>query len=168
MVGGGTIGQCLTVVSKVLGERDVFLLEPIEEKRRLAEKNGATALPPDLELLKEKLPDGADAAVEAVGIEETVLTALHALRPGGTLVLLGNLAKQVSLPLQHISSTEKRLVGTYGFNFQDFKTIVGWINEGRFDLDAMLTGSCNLDETPNVFAELASGARQAVKIVVEP
>lgn len=168
IVGGGTIGQCLVRVAKVLGGRDVFVLEPVEEKRKLAEKNGAVALPPDLELLKQHLPEGADAAIEAVGVEATVLSALEAIRPTGTLVLLGNLAKQVTLPLQHISSTEKRLVGSYGFNFRDFETIVGWINEGRFELDELLTGSCGLAQTPEVFADLASGRRQAVKIVVQP
>jgi threonine dehydrogenase-like Zn-dependent dehydrogenase len=81
---------------------------------------------------------------------------------------LGNLAKVVTLPLQHISNTEKRLAGTYGFNFADFQTIVGWINEGRFALNEMLTDTCSLEETPQVFADLASGRRQALKIVVEP
>lgn len=168
IVGGGTIGQCLATVAKLLGRWKVYLLEPIEEKRVLAEKNGAIALPPDLDKLKEYLPDGADAAVEAVGVQATVQTALDAISPGGTLVLLGNLAKQVSLPLQHISSTEKKLVGSYGFNQKDFRQVIDWINEGRFELAEMVTGTCSLEETATMFAELASGSRQAVKMVVVP
>ncbi|HVJ81547.1 MAG TPA: alcohol dehydrogenase catalytic domain-containing protein, partial [Planctomycetia bacterium] len=128
IVGAGTIGQCLVQVARLIGYEQVFVLEPLEEKRKLAEKNGAIALPSDLKLLAEKLPGGADGAIEAVGVEATVQTALEAVRPGGTLVLLGNLAKQVSLPLQHISSNEKHLVGTYGFNLRDFHQVMGWIN----------------------------------------
>jgi L-iditol 2-dehydrogenase len=168
IVGGGTIGQCLASVAKVLGRWKVVVLEPIEEKRKLAETNGAVALPPDLELLHKHFPGGADAAIEAVGVEKTVQFALDAVRPAGTLVLLGNLAKQVTLPLQHISSTEKHLVGSYGFSRDDFRKVVAWINEGKFDLEPLLTGTCTLDETPGVFEELATGRRQAVKIVVEP
>lgn len=168
VVGGGTIGQCVAMVGQVLGGRKIYLLEPLEEKRKLAEKTGAIALPSDLDVLHQHLPDGADCAIEAVGIEKTVLLALESIRARGTLVLLGNLAKQVTLPLQHISSNEKRLVGTYTFTFKEFETIVGWINQGRFDLKPLLTGACTLDETPEVFADLASGKRQAVKIVVEP
>jgi threonine dehydrogenase-like Zn-dependent dehydrogenase len=168
VVGGGTIGQCLVQVAKALGGIKVFLLEPIEDKRRLAEKYGAVALPPDLDALKRHLPDGADASVEAVGVEATVQTALESIRPGGTLVLLGNLAKQVTLPLQHISSNEKHLVGTYGFNLADFRQIVTWINEGRFELSPMVTGFLSLDEAPAMFADLASGKKQAIKMVLKP
>lgn len=168
IVGGGTIGQCLARVAQVIGKWNVYLLEPLAEKRELAAANGAIALEPDLEVLRRHLPDGADAAIEAVGVEKTVQLALETIRPAGTLVLLGNLAKEVKLPLQHISSNEKRLVGTYGFSADDFRVIVQWINEGKFDLTPLLTGTCTLDETPSIFADLASGARQAVKLVVEP
>ncbi|QDU62772.1 L-threonine 3-dehydrogenase [Planctomycetes bacterium Pan216] len=176
IVGGGTIGQSLAMVAKVMGKWDVYLMEPLEEKRALAERQGAKAIPSNVETLRAHLKEdhgsdaalGADAVIEAVGIEKTVLTALDAARPGGTVVLLGNLAKEVTLPLQHISSNEKHLVGTYGFNAQDFRQIVTWINEGRFDLTPMITGTCTLEETPRVFEDLAAGRRQAVKIVVEP
>jgi (R,R)-butanediol dehydrogenase/meso-butanediol dehydrogenase/diacetyl reductase len=168
IVGGGTIGQCLAKVARVLGKWKVFLLEPVAQKRQLAEREGAVALPPDLDQLKKHLPEGADAAIEAVGLESTVQTALEAIRPGGTVVLLGNLALKVTLPLQHISSNEKHLVGTYGFNARDFKTIVGWINERRFDLEPMISGSLPLEETPQAFEELASGRKQAIKLVVVP
>lgn len=168
VVGGGTIGQCLVRVAMVLGRLRVVVLEPLEDKRRLAEANGAVAVTPDLTAFGRHLPEGADAAIEAVGVESTVLLALETIRPAGTLVLLGNLAKEVRLPLQHISSNEKKLVGTYGFSAADFKVVVGWINEGRFDLSSLLTGTCTLEETPSVFADLAAGRRQAVKIVVEP
>ncbi len=168
IVGGGTIGQCLARVAQVMGRWQVYLLEPLAEKRSLAATTGATVLPPDLEELAKHLPNGADASIEAVGVEGTLLTSLRVIKPGGTLVVLGNLAKQVTLPYQEISSYEKKLVGSYGFSPSDFRTIIGWINEGKFELDSLLTGTCTLEETPQVFEELASGRRQAVKIVVEP
>jgi threonine dehydrogenase-like Zn-dependent dehydrogenase len=169
IVGGGTIGQCVAAVAKVLNRFDpVIVMEPLEDKRKLAARTGALAIPPDPKELEKIVPGGADASVEAVGVEATVLSALEAVRPGGTVVLLGNLAKSVSLPLQHISSNEKHLVGTYGFSLADFQQIVGWINEGRFDLAPMITGLLRLDEAPTAFADLASGKRQAVKLVVEP
>jgi L-iditol 2-dehydrogenase len=168
IVGGGTIGQCLARVAAVMGRWEVFLLEPLEEKRQLAATTGAKVLEPDLEVLKKHLPYGADASIEAVGVEATLLTSLRAIKPGGTLVVLGNLAKQVTLPYQEISSYEKKLVGSYGFSPSDFRTVIEWINEGRFDLEPLLSGTCDLEQTPRMFEELASGQRQAVKIVVEP
>src|SRR5690606_11652266 len=51
IVGGGTIGQCLARVAKILGRWEVYVLEPIAEKRQLVEQTGVTALPPELEKL---------------------------------------------------------------------------------------------------------------------
>ncbi len=168
IVGGGTIGQCITQVAKVMGRFDIIVLEPLAEKRAIAEKYGAKALPPDLSALREIWPAGAEGAIEAVGVNDTVNLGLEAIGPSGTLVLLGNLAKSVTLPLQQISSAEKRLVGSYGFNRQDFDQVIDWINQGKFDLKPMLSGECSLADTPAVFADLAEGRRQAIKIVVHP
>jgi threonine dehydrogenase-like Zn-dependent dehydrogenase len=168
IIGGGTIGQCLVRVARLLPGRDVFLLEPVSEKRALAESNGAKALPPDVAQLLDLAPGGTDAAVEAVGSEESVRLAINAVRPGGRVVLLGNLAKEVRVPLQQLISEEKQLVGSYGFNFRDFHVVVGWLNEGKLDMSLMLSGRCTLDEAPQVFADLAAGRRQAVKMVVVP
>ena len=69
IVGGGTIGQCLAAVSRVLGRfNQTIVMEPIEEKRRMAERTGAVAIPPDQQELQRLLPGGADASVEAVGV----------------------------------------------------------------------------------------------------
>ena len=67
-----------------------------------------------------------------------------------------------------MSSNEKRLIGTYGFNLADFREIVAAINAGRFDLAEMISGTLGLAETPAMFEELASGRRQAIKMVVKP
>ena len=108
IVGGGTIGQCLARVAQVMGHFKVYVLEPNPDKRTLAAKTGATVLPSHLEELEKYLPEGADSSIEAVGIEESLITSIRAIRPGGTAVVLGNLAKQVTIPYQEISSFEKK------------------------------------------------------------
>jgi 2-desacetyl-2-hydroxyethyl bacteriochlorophyllide A dehydrogenase len=168
IVGGGTIGLCLTIVAKAMGKKRIFLFEPIESKRALATRFGAVAMASNIDELRKHEPSLPDAAVEAVGIESTVQLALEAIAPSGTLVLLGNLAKTVSIPLQHVSSGEKKLVGSYGFNRADFDQVMTWLNAGKFDLDPLLSGECSLDEAPAVFEDLAIGKRQAIKIVVRP
>ena len=167
IVGGGTIGQCLARVALMLGRfGQVVVSEPMADKRAMVEAVGAKAVAPDQ--LDAQFDGGADAAIEAVGVAATVQAALQAVRPAGTLVLLGNLAKEVPLPLQHITSAEKTLVGSYGFNLADFRQVVEWINAGRFELAPMVSGTCTLEEAPEVFADLAAGRRQAVKLVVQP
>ena len=55
---------------------------------------------------------GADVAFEAVGIEATVRAAVGAVRKGGTVTLIGNLARDVSLPLQSVVTRQVRLQGS--------------------------------------------------------
>ena len=55
---------------------------------------------------------GADVALECVGIEATVRSAVLSVRKGGTVTLVGNLAKDVSLPLQSVVTRQIRLQGS--------------------------------------------------------
>jgi len=43
---------------------------------------------------------GADTAFEAVGLPQTVKTAIESVRKGGSITLIGNLKPSVELPLQ--------------------------------------------------------------------
>jgi L-iditol 2-dehydrogenase len=55
---------------------------------------------------------GVDVALEAVGRDETVQAAIHSVRKGGTVTLIGNIAPQVQIPLQVVVSRQLRLQGT--------------------------------------------------------
>ena len=55
---------------------------------------------------------GADVAFEAVGIEATVRAAIESVRKGGTVTLVGNLARDVSMPLQQVVTRQIRLQGS--------------------------------------------------------
>ena len=54
----------------------------------------------------------ADVAVEAAGVAATVGLAAMAVRKGGRVVLVGNLAPEVPLPLQVAVTGELELVGS--------------------------------------------------------
>lgn len=171
VVGAGTIGLGLTLALRQRGVARIFVLDKIPEKLALAERFGATPVHVEKvdpqEVLRAATGGyGADGAVEAVGQAGTVRECLRLTRPGGTVVLVGNLAQSVDLPLQEIVSQEKRLLGSYGFHFADFQRAMALINGGGLPLEALLTGECTLEETPAVMAALARGERLATKIVV--
>ena len=55
---------------------------------------------------------GADLTVEAVGISSTVRLAIDGTRPGGQVVLVGNVTPEVEMPLQSIVTREITLFGS--------------------------------------------------------
>ena len=73
------------------------------------------------ETLSERVPQqvaeltdgvGVDIAIEAVGKTEAVNTAIDSVRKGGTVVLVGNISPEISLPLQKVVSRQIRLQGS--------------------------------------------------------
>jgi len=50
--------------------------------------------------------------VEAVGVDATVRSAVHSVRKGGTVTLVGNITPEVTLPLQKAVTRQVRIQGS--------------------------------------------------------
>ena len=170
IVGAGTIGLALAVVLSSLG--NIFILDKIDDKLAFAKELGAQTINIDredpLKVIAEKTGGRATGTFEAVGAAATVKTAFELCDFGGTVVLIGNLAKEFSLPLQGVTSNETTLRGSYGFNRKEYGEAVRIAQENQEVLQKFITGSCTLEETPQVMEDLAKGKRQAMKIVIRP
>ena len=81
--------------------------------------------------------------------------------------MIGNLAKEVSLPLQDIVSQEISFVGTYGFDRRAFEDAFRMVPNIKEKLVTFIEGHCSLEETPGTMTKLAKGALQALKIVID-
>lgn len=92
VVGCGPVGLCAVLAARELGAERVLAVDPVAERRALAERFGAE--PVDLEaaspaVLEATEGRGADAVVEAVGSPAATRTAFDLARPGGTLAAVG-------------------------------------------------------------------------------
>jgi threonine dehydrogenase-like Zn-dependent dehydrogenase len=173
IVGAGTIGLALTLV---LGDRNVskiFVLDKVDEKLALAATFGAAPVHVGLEepgavIERHTGRRRAPGVFEAVGAAATVRAAYDLCDFGGTVVLIGNLAKEFTLPLQGITSNEITLRGSYGFSRADFQDAIRLVSKYQEKLKQLITGRCSLEETPRVLTELARGERSAIKMVICP
>jgi len=173
IVGAGTIGLALTLVLRDLGFSEIHVLDKIEEKLELARKFGAKTVNVD----KESPADAIDRVTgrprvqgvfEAVGAAATVRAAYDLCDFGGTLVLIGNLAQEFTLPLQGVTSNETTIRGSYGFHREDFAKAIELVEKNSDMLRELVTGFCSLEETTRVMTELAKGERQAIKMIIRP
>jgi threonine dehydrogenase-like Zn-dependent dehydrogenase len=108
----------------------------------------------------------ANGVFEAVGLAETVRMAYDICDFGGTVVLIGNLVKEFSLPLQGVTSNETTFRGSYGFNRTEFERAVHLASKNESLLRQLISGSCSLEETPDVMEQLARGELKAFKMIV--
>jgi len=175
IIGSGTIGLCCLLVAKSLGFQDVTVIDLISDKLQRAKNFGGNTLliemnstPDDVAgQIKEKLGVYPDLVVDAVGVKASFDQAFQMVNEKGSLLLIGNLAKSVELPLQDLVSKEISLIGTYGFDLKAFQEGVKILPELQDQLQTFIEGHCTLEETPEVMTALAKGERKALKIVID-
>jgi L-iditol 2-dehydrogenase len=98
VVGAGMIGLLAIQAFRVFGCTTVFAIDLEEDRLKLAMQLGAdqTFLATDKDLLERVRVatggQGADIAVEVVGTQKSLQTAIEGVRRGGTVTLIGNLA----------------------------------------------------------------------------
>ena len=118
VIGAGMIGLLLLQAARVAGCSRVFVADIDATRLKLAADLGAdeTVQASGARLLQEilRLTDGrgVDVVFEAVGRNETVAGAIDCVRKGGKVALVGNIAPEVSLPLQKVVSRQIRLQGS--------------------------------------------------------
>ena len=175
IIGSGTIGLCSLLVARARAIEQVLVLDPISEKLERARSFGGKTVQVDpadqLTEIAQKVEDELgirpDLVIDAVGIKASFDQAVEMVAEGGSILLIGNLAKQVELPLQTVVSNEITLVGTYGFDLKAFGEAVEILPGIESELATFIEGHCTLEETPEVMTALAKGERQALKIVID-
>jgi L-iditol 2-dehydrogenase len=171
IVGAGTIGLALVVVLRDFGFESIFIIDIIEEKLELGRILGAKTIhaghdQPAQVIAGQTGGRRANCVFEAVGAAATVRTAYDLCDFGGTVVLIGNLAKEFTLPLQGVTSNETTLRGSYGFNRAEFQRAVNLASNKEALLRHFISGSCSLEETPGIMERMARGDLKALKIVI--
>jgi threonine dehydrogenase-like Zn-dependent dehydrogenase len=117
VVGGGPIGLLAVYASSARGANAVCV-EPVDERRALAERLGATAVLADT---ADVAPAAADVAVDAVGIEPTWRAAVAGVRPGGTVALVGLGQAEGTMPTGDLVRRGVAVRGHYAYTRRDFE-----------------------------------------------
>jgi len=94
VVGCGAVGLSAIAAARHLGAETILAVDPVPERRAIAETLGARAVAPGeapraLAELGAHLREGAAGVVEAVGSPEAQRLALDLVRPGGAIAAVG-------------------------------------------------------------------------------
>jgi L-iditol 2-dehydrogenase len=143
IAGAGPIGVMVAQVARAYGATEIIVSDPDESRRLQVEDFGATAV---LDPMAEPIGDlGVDAFIDASGAPSAVVDGIRAVRPAGTVVLVGSGAETMELPTQVIQNRELMLTGVFRYA-NTWPTAIALVESGRVDLDAMVTAHFPLDK----------------------
>jgi len=170
IVGAGAVGLVAMQAIRLKGAGRVIVTDLAEDRLALARDLGAdVTVPADdpdlLERLKaETGPEGANAVIEAVGVQATIDTALDITRLGGSLTLVGNVMPRVEIGLQRVVSGEISLYGVCASN-GEFADCVQLIASGRIPVDRFISEHASIEDGQVVFDRLYHGAEGNIRTV---
>ncbi len=110
---------------------------------------------------------GADVAFEAVGISDTVKTAIEGVRKGATVTLVGNLSPDVELPLQSVVTRQIRLQGSCGIA-GEFPAVLDMIARKEINTKAFLSAEAPFVRGADWFKRLYNKEPGLIKVVLKP
>jgi L-iditol 2-dehydrogenase len=173
VVGAGMIGVLCIQALRAAGCGTIIAVDLEDAKLDLARELGATA---SFNPRHEDVPQavaaltqgrGADLAFEVVGHSSPLKTAVAAVRKGGSVTLVGNLAPNVELPLQSVVTREIRLIGSCGSN-GEYPECIDLITRGVIRVDPIISAIAPLDEGASWFGRLYSQEPGLMKVILKP
>jgi L-iditol 2-dehydrogenase len=172
VVGAGMIGLLVVQALRVAGCSRVFVVDVDKSRLKLAQELGATAvLSAEADVVPQILQlsngVGVDVAMEAVGNNETVGAAIESVRKGGTVVLVGNISPEVTLPLQKVVTRQIRLEGSCA-SAGEYPRAMELLATGAIQVKPLITAIAPLDDGPHWFERLHSREPNLMKVVLTP
>ena len=173
VIGAGMIGMLAVQAFRVFGCTKVIAVDLEESKLKLAREAGAdeTFLATDPELLRKLQAAtggrGPDIAVEVVGAQKSILTAIESVRRGGTVTLIGNLAPKVEIPLQIVVTRQLRLLGSCA-SAGEYEECIALMESGAINVDPLISALAPLKDGPDWFSRLYAREPGLMKVVLQP
>jgi L-idonate 5-dehydrogenase len=171
VTGGGAIGLLIAMTARAFGASPVVLSDPAGFRRDFALTLGADAAldptEPDFAAEADAMSRGGfDVAFEAAGAPRALVQALAALRRGGTLVQVGTLPPEVTLPFNDVMARELTVAGSFRFA-NVFGTALDLVASRRIDAGRIISAVYPLADLP-VAMDRAVSKADVVKVQVEP
>lgn len=174
IIGCGGVWLSIIQGARIAGASIIIAVDPMEEKRELAMKLGAThTINPFEEDAAAKVKEitggvGVHYAFEALGRVETMSQSWDMLRPTGKAIIVGvaSLDQSVKIPAAGLLAEYEIQGSCYGSSSpkRDIPRFVELYKTGQLKLDEMITQRIELGEINRAFEEMgrAEGARSVI------
>jgi threonine dehydrogenase-like Zn-dependent dehydrogenase len=172
VVGDGAVGLCGVIAARRLGAERIIILGRHPDRIELAKDFGATDVVSErgdeaVERVRE-LTDGfgADSVLECVGLEQSTVTAMNAVRPGGAVGRVG-VPQEDSIPEGTRTFFDNVTIGGGPAPARAYiEELLPDVLEGTIEPGRVFDRVTNLDGVPDGYR--AMDDRETIKVMIAP
>ncbi|MBQ4563286.1 MAG: galactitol-1-phosphate 5-dehydrogenase [Lachnospiraceae bacterium] len=162
--GAGPIGLIAGQWAKAFGADEVYYFDIDERKIAFAKTMGFKEYDPTCEINK---------VIEGTGYGDALKKCLEAVKPYGTVVLMGNPAREVVLSQNtywHIMRKELTVLGTWNSSYSekqnDWEESIKALAEGRLNVKPLITHKIPLSQCNEAFEVLKNRTEFCNKVIL--
>ena len=173
VMGAGTIGMLAISILHSLGVGTVIAVDMSQRRLELARKNGAdVCLNPKTDDVNAKIMEltggkGVDASYEMIGLEPTVNQCIANTKLNGHIVLVGNVTRNIQMPLQAIVTRQLSIFGSCA-SAGEYDKCLELLGSGKVDVDSMISKCVPLSEGDHWVRKVYNREDGLDKIVLIP
>ena len=171
VVGDGAVGLCGVLAASVMGAETIIAMSRHESRQEIARAFGAThvvaARGKDGIAEVREITDGigVDAALECVGTDEAMKTAIGVTRPGGGVGFVG-VPHGVELPIRTLFERNIGLRGGIAPVRRYLPELLALVQDRTIDPGQVFDLTLPLEEAPEGYR--AMDERRAIKVMLQP
>jgi L-idonate 5-dehydrogenase len=155
ITGAGTIGQLLNLVLRDFGAGRITVSDLQSGRRQVALEGGADyAIDPKAEDIQDNVSriaaEGFDLIFEASGAAPALDDSLRMIRRGGTIVQIGTLPDEVTLPANKIMTKELTVLGSFRYAHV-FSMALNLLEQRRIDVRPLISETFTFEKVPEAF-----------------
>lgn len=171
VVGDGAVGLCGVLAAATMGAERIIAMSRHEPRQEIAKAFGATHVVAErgkegAAAVKE-ITDGigVDAALECVGTNDAMTTAITVTRPGGGVGFVG-VPHGVELPVRTLFEKNIGLRGGIAPVRRYLPELLELVTSGRIDPGKVFDLTLPLEQSPEGYR--AMDERRAIKVLLQP
>ena len=173
VIGAGMIGLLVIQTLRAAGCGRIIAVDLDAGRLELARELGADETvrtdeaDTEAEVRERTGGRGADVVVEAVGLADTVQSAVACAAKGGQVTLVGNLSPQVPLALQTVVTRELTLNGSCA-SCGEYPACLDMLARGTVRVDPLISATAPLAHGAAWFDRLHAAEPGLMKVILKP
>ncbi|XP_035686386.1 sorbitol dehydrogenase-like [Branchiostoma floridae] len=171
--GAGPIGLLCLLVAKTRGASSVAITDIDDYRLAVAKEYGADHVikvsTNDSQALAQtiaaEMRGQPDVSLECSGVDSSFVTAIHATRSGGVVVLVGRGSLNVDVPIVNAAVREVDIRGVFRY-CNNYPQALAMVASGQVDAKRLITHNFSLEESLKAFQTANSRESRAIKVMI--